>query len=133
MKIYCSEFGRQARTIMIFVILICVGIFSKLSYAEQSLLTLQNGEWHQLAVPLNSLIHTPRTIAGTSLDYDEYKLTWTIFGYAEGEYYEPALEDPLQPGTAVWMIQLSGQDVVLEVDIGSEALGTNVDEKCSSE
>lgn len=78
---------------------------------------LPNNSWRLIGLPINPGSTTLYDIIGDALPSGDYMQSWAIFSYdtLNGRYISPDLSEPLKQGSGYWIIQQTGEDVLLRM------------------
>jgi len=85
--------------------------------------TLQNNRWEQLVLPSAPADSSISGLFGDDLLASGFGSSWTVFTFNPGtqRYNDPAITDTLDQGEAFWIIQRTGNPVVIDVPDVPEA------------
>ncbi len=93
---------------------------------------LPHNKWHQISLPLNP--GSNNTVADIFGDdgLGTYDIDWKIYRYnpVTNKYVKPAITDTLSQGVGYWIIQMSGDDKILQMPIGSTETPTTTPTGC---
>jgi len=76
---------------------------------------LESDQWHQLVIPGDSSSLSVRSVFADQLPVDQYNTLWAVFRWDNqvAEYVNPGLEGSLPMGQGFWIIQVTGEPVML--------------------
>lgn len=79
--------------------------------------SLQNNRWELLSVPADGSSTTIASIFSDDLPDAEYNISWAVFRFdmAQQSYIQAALSDSLAQGEGFWIIQMTGNDVTVDI------------------
>lgn len=79
--------------------------------------TIPFDQWLQFGVPLETGSRTLAQIFGSALPVEQYQEKWVVFRYSgsEGSYSLVALNESLDSATGYWIMQSTGEDVIVSL------------------
>lgn len=93
--------------------------------------TLKSAEWHMISMPAQTHDLTVEQIFGNVLNAENYGSTWRLFAYSPAQGYETVgKHEALQHGVGYWIIQVTGEDVVISLPTGLLTTATENDPAC---
>ncbi len=96
---------------------------------------LLHNQWNQISLPLSPPTgnDTVEAVFGDDIS-GVYGEDWKLFAYnpMSNEYVTPRLEDKVSMGTGYWVIQVTGQDVTVDLPENSTLPSLALSSQCSS-